>query len=51
MGGSEERLGRPPYAEFGREIGFSDLPEPCRELVLERYRRLWDLPEPDPEVG
>ena len=35
--------GRPPYAELGREIPFGDLPEDCKNLVLDTYRRMWDL--------
>ena len=35
--------GRPPYAELGREISFSNLPEGCRGLVLDTYRKMWDL--------
>jgi hypothetical protein len=35
--------GRPPYAELGREIPFGDLLEDCKNLVLETYRRMWDL--------
>jgi hypothetical protein len=36
--------GRPPYERMmGREISFEDLPEDCRQLVLDVYRELWDL--------
>ena len=35
--------GRPPYGELGREISFGDLPEGCKRLVLDTYRKLWDL--------
>ena len=35
--------GRPPYGGLGREISYVDLPEDCRGLVLETYRKLWDL--------
>lgn len=35
--------GLPPYAELGREISFADLPEGCRSLVLETYRKAWNL--------
>lgn len=34
---------RPPYGEFGREIGFHDLPEECQALVLDVYAGMWDL--------
>jgi hypothetical protein len=36
-------VGRPPYGELGREISFADLPEGCKGLVLEAYRKMWDL--------
>ena len=35
--------GRPPYGELGREISFVDLPEDCKDLVLDTYRRMWNL--------
>ena len=35
--------GRPPYGELGREISFGDHPEDCKILVLDTYRRMWDL--------
>jgi hypothetical protein len=35
--------GRPPYGELGREISFGDLPEACRRLVLDAYRKMWNL--------
>ena len=35
--------GRPPYVELGREIPFKDLPEDCKNLVLDIYRRMWHL--------
>ncbi len=35
--------GRPPYEELGREISFVDLPEGCKGLVLDAYRKMWDL--------
>jgi hypothetical protein len=34
--------GRPPYGELGREISYEDLPEGCKALVLETYRKMWD---------
>ena len=36
-------LGRPPYEELGREVSFADLPEACRSLVLDTYRKMWNL--------
>jgi hypothetical protein len=35
--------GRPPYGELGQEISFSDLPEGCKGLVLDAYRKMWNL--------
>ena len=35
--------GHPPYGELGREISFADLPEGCKNLVLDTYRRVWNL--------
>jgi hypothetical protein len=35
--------GRPPYEDFGHESPFEDLPEDCQRLVLDAYRKLWDL--------
>ena len=35
--------GRPPYGELGREISYADLPEDCKGLVLETYRKVWNL--------
>jgi hypothetical protein len=35
--------GRPPYGELGREISFRDLPEACRRVVLDTYRKMWNL--------
>ena len=35
--------GRPPYGELGREVSFADLPEGCKRLVLDTYRKMWNL--------
>jgi hypothetical protein len=35
--------GRPPYAELGREISFGDLPEDCKGLVIDTYRKMWGI--------
>lgn len=35
--------GRPPYGGLGREISYADLPEDCKGLILEIYRKMWDL--------
>lgn len=35
--------GRPPRELLRREVPFEDFPEGCRALILETYRRLWDL--------
>ncbi len=42
-GSSRLRRGRPPYGRLGREIPYKDLPEGCRRLALDTYRKLWDL--------
>jgi hypothetical protein len=42
-GGYTVSRGRPPYGELGRDISFGDLPEGCRRLVLDTYRKMWDL--------
>ena len=42
-GGYTVRRGRPSYGELGREISFEDLPEGCKNLVLDMYQRLWNL--------
>jgi hypothetical protein len=36
-------MGRPPYGELGGEISFADLPKPCKSLVLDTYRKMWNL--------
>ncbi len=36
-------LGRLPYGELGREISFADLPGGCKRLVLDAYRKMWNL--------
>ncbi len=36
-------MGCPPYGELGGEISFADLPEGCKSLVLETYRKMWNL--------
>ena len=35
--------GRPPYGELGSGISFGDLPEGCKSLVLDTYRKVWNL--------
>ena len=42
-GGYTVSMGRPPYTELGCEISFYDLPEGCKGLVLETYRKMWNL--------
>lgn len=37
------RRDRPPYEKLGHEISFENLPEGCRQLVLDTYRELWNL--------
>jgi len=42
-GGYTVSRGRPPYGELGREISFEDLPEGCKDLVLDMYQKMWNL--------
>ena len=42
-GGYTANRGRPPYGALGRGIKFADLPEDCKSLVLDTYRKLWKL--------
>jgi hypothetical protein len=35
--------GRPPYRKLGREISSGDLPEGSKNLMLDTYRKLWNL--------
>jgi hypothetical protein len=42
-GGYKVSRGRPPYEELGRDISFEALPEGCNGLVLDMYRKLWNL--------
>jgi hypothetical protein len=42
-GGYTVSRGRPPYWELGREISFGDLPEGCKNLVLDMYQKIWNL--------
>ena len=35
--------GEPPYESMGREVSFPDLPEEPQRVILETYRRLWNL--------
>jgi hypothetical protein len=42
-GGYSVSRGSPPYRKLGRGISFEDLPEGCRRLVLDTYRKMWDL--------
>ena len=42
-GGFTVSRGRPPYGELGREISFEDLPEGCKDLVLDMYQKMWNL--------
>ena len=42
-GGYTVNHGRPPYGKLGREISFGDLPEGCKNLVLDTYRKMWNL--------
>ena len=42
-GGYTIDRGCPPYGALGREISFSELPENCKGVILNTYRRMWDL--------
>jgi len=42
-GGYTVSRGRPPYGELGREISFRDLPEGCKNLMLDMYQTMWNL--------
>ena len=42
-GGFTVSRGRPPYGDLGREISFEDLPEGCKDLVLDMYQKMWNL--------
>ena len=45
LGAGHHKLnrGRPPYGKLGREISFGDLPDGCKNLLLDVYRKMWDL--------
>lgn len=36
-------VGRPAYGEMGSETSFGELPEGCKRLVLDTYRKVWNL--------
>ncbi len=42
-GGYTVSRGRPPYGKLGGEISFGELPERCKRLVLDMYRKMWNL--------
>jgi hypothetical protein len=42
-GGYTVSRGCPPYGELGRELSFEDLPDGCKNLVLDMYRKMWSL--------
>lgn len=42
-GSSKERIDYPSYQHLGSKITFAELPEDCREIVIERYVDLWDI--------
>lgn len=42
-GSSTLHRGRPPYERLGCEISFGGLPKSCQRLILDNYRRLWNL--------
>ena len=42
--GEYERLiDRPTYSHLGKKIRFQDLPEDCRQVVLNDYLEIWGL--------
>lgn len=43
FGSYSSNRGRPPYGELRREISFGDLPDGCKSLVLDTYRKAWNL--------
>ena len=42
-GSHSSRIDRPRHRHIGKRIGFLDLPQDCRILVLHDYLDLWDL--------
>jgi hypothetical protein len=42
-GGYALSRGRRPYTELGRAASFGDLPEGCKNLVLDMYQKMWNL--------
>jgi hypothetical protein len=42
-GGYTLSRGHPPYTELGRAASFGDLPEGCKNLVLDMYQKMWNL--------
>ena len=42
-GGYTVSRGRSPYGELGRELSFEDLPDGCKNLVLDMYQKMWSL--------
>lgn len=44
-GSSKHRIDYPSYQHLGTKITFNELPEACRNLVLEDYKALWNITE------
>ncbi len=42
-GESNRRIDYPSYSHLGKKIKFEDLPEKCKELVLNDYKLNWRL--------
>jgi hypothetical protein len=42
-GGYTISRSRPPYGKLRRQISFGDLSEGCKNLVLDTYRKMWNL--------
>ena len=42
-GESTKPIDRPTYSHLGKKISFNDLPEDCKECVLQDYKENWNL--------
>lgn len=41
---------RPTYGHLGKKIKFEDLPEDCKQLVLQDYLELWDFKDDEGNI-
>jgi len=39
----EQPIDRPTYGHLGKRIEFFDLPQDCQKLVIQDYKRLWEI--------